>query len=385
MTRRNTGGVQQRGDSYRISYYADGRRQFETFADRETAERELARRIADKAAGIPVSSRPNTVLFGELAVDVLNDYRVNKRKSIDDIDDRFRLHIIPIFGNRKAAAITTAQLNAYIVRRQSEVSRGKVPATGTINRELEAIRHTFKLAMQHGKLMHMPHVPHLRESNTRTGFFTEEEVLRLCSHLKPMLAAFVRFAFLTGWRKSEISNLRWSNVDFAAGEIRLDPGSTKNGEGRVFPMSADLRNLLTAASGAFTAPENSGYRGSRVMRRTVAALTPYVFAINGRPILEFRKSWLTACHKAKLPCVLNIDGKPIKAIRIFHDLRRSAIRNFIKAGMSEAAAMRLSGHKTRSVFDRYNVVSEADLREAVRKMDGAKNGAIQSLDTALDQ
>jgi integrase len=263
----------------------------------------------------------------------------------------------------------------------------------------------------------------LREDNVRQGFFTRAEVLRLCKHLAAPLNSFVMFAFLTGWRLSEIRGLLWRNVDFKTNEIRLEPGTTKSGEGRTFPMSEELRKLLwrlwTAATRKKTtgaavtdspvpapaldvdvriepakppalAGEGEAGRRSRVRRQNVATITaPHVFVIDGLPIGEFRKSWATACHKAGLPCIVHLKkdgtgnailakqrdgkGKPlidrIVPLRIFHDLRRSAVRELVRThGLSEREAMMLTGHKTRSVFDRYSVVSQADLEGIRRKL-----------------
>lgn len=340
--RKKTGSIQDRGTSFRISYYdVNSVRQFESFKTEDEAQRELARRLAEVAAGVPVSSKPNTVLFGELLVDVVNDYTINKYKSLDDLEARIRLHIEPVFGRRKAAQITTSQLNAYIVQRQKEGA-----STGTINRELEAIRHAFILARDGDKILRMPKVPHLKENNTRAGFFTRAEVDRLCSHLPKPYDSFTMFGFLTGWRYSEIQNLLWRNVDFDVGEIRLDVGTTKSGEGRVLPMCDELEALLESIKPDKSFPAAKVFPG----------------------VGDFRKSWLTACHKAGLPCIYSKDGKrPIKAIRLFHDLRRSAAREFMRQGFSEGQIMRMCGWLTRSVFDRYNVVTDTDLRE---KMEG---------------
>jgi integrase len=377
--RKKTGYIQQRGDSFRISWYdTSGVRQFETHPSIDDAQRELAQRIADTSKGIPVSSRPSTILFEELAADVIADYEVNARKSIEDQKARFRLHINPVFGFRKAAQITTAQLNRYIVERRAEEA-----STGTINRELEAIRHAFLLARRHGKILHSPHVPHLKERNTRTGFLTREEVDRLCSHLSKPLNSLVLFGFLTGWRLDEIRNLEWRQVDFEAGEIRLDPGTTKSGEGRVFPMGDELRDVLMKLRPVAKKARTAGKRN--MPEQNVSALTPFVFALAGKKVGEFRKTWKTACHKAGLPCVVEPVKrggkrgavKVVKALRIFHDLRRSAAREFQRQGFTEGQIMRMCGWKTRSVFDRYAIVTDSDIREkmAVLDLKRANSGA----------
>lgn len=367
--RRRTGNIQQRGpNAFRIRYVNnDGIRQSETIVgDREHAERELASRLGDVAKGLPVSSKPHTVLFGELADDVITDYEVNGFRSVDDIEARFRLHIIPVFGRRKASQITTALINKYIVQRQAE---GAKP--GTINRELEAIKHTFKFALKGRKLLHMPHVPKLRENNVRTGFFTREEVERLTQHLKPPLDSLVWFAFLTGWRSEECRGLLWRNVDFERNEIRLDAGTTKNREGRVYAMTDELRSLLKAITKTKVVlnVRIAKADGAGVNPSGVATVTPYVFPGIG----DFRKQWKTACFKAGLPCIIDQKtGKPIKALRTFHDLRRSFAREMDRLGVRQGAIMKLGGWLTDSVFRRYNIVSESDLRDAVETVNRAR-------------
>jgi integrase len=161
------------------------------------------------------------------------------------------------------------------------------------------------------------------------------------------------FAYITGWRiDSEVLPLEWRQVDFAGGEIRLDPGKTKNGEGRTFPMTRDLRELLDQQR---TLTENFQRR-----RRVVC---PHVFHRAGQPIKSFRAAFRTACTEAGCPG------------RVLHDFRRTAVRNLVRAGIPERVAMQMTGHKTRSVFERYNIVSAGDLREAAKRLD-AVTGTI---------
>lgn len=215
----------------------------------------------------------------------------------------------------------------------------------------------FTLAMQAGKLLHRPHIPMLEERNTRKGFFEVEMLHGVLANLPEALRPVIEFAYITGWRiPSEVLTLQWRQVDFKAGEVRLDPETTKNRDGRVFPMTDELRALLQAR---FVEHQRL---------RLAGQLVPWVFfrmtatkrggPKEPRQIRAFAKAWAAACRRAGCPG------------RIPHDLRRTAVRNMIRRQVPERVAMALAGHKTRSVFDRYNVVSSGDLRTAAAQLHG---------------
>jgi integrase len=161
------------------------------------------------------------------------------------------------------------------------------------------------------------------------------------------LRPVVTFAYYTGWRKREILSLKWNQVDLAAKAVRLDPGTTKNREGRTIALDGELLEVIQGQWERRKVAEIPG--------QSPTLLCPYVFHREGKPIRDFRGAWETACGEAKLTG------------RLFHDFRRTAVRNMVRAGVPERVAMMVSGHKTRSVFDRYNIVSEEDLKEAARK------------------
>jgi integrase len=185
----------------------------------------------------------------------------------------------------------------------------------------------------------------LREPPARRGFFEQAEYERLLAKLPSYLRAPITFAFWTGWRiRSEIFSLTWNQVDLEEGAVRLWAGSTKNSEGRVIGLPEELRALL-----------------KRLWSEHVAQWPGclLVFHREGLPIRAFRDAWRGACKEAGL------EG------RIPHDFRRTAARNMVRAGITERVVMQLLGHKTRSMLDRYNIVNEADLREAAKRLDAA--------------
>lgn len=210
----------------------------------------------------------------------------------------------------------------------------KPVSNAEINRELTILKRMFSLAIQADKLYRKPHVPLLKEDNVRRGFFDDEQVASVINHLPDPLSDVIRFAYITGWRiPSEVLTLEWRQVDFTAGQVRLDPGSTKNYEGRVFQMTHELRQLLQRRQDAVDELKRTrGLIIRHVFYRMVAdtrggAKTP-------RPVTAFNKAWAAACLKAGCPG------------RIPHDLRRSAVRNLVRAGIPERVAMQMTGHKT---------------------------------------
>ncbi len=182
----------------------------------------------------------------------------------------------------------------------------------------------------------------LKESNIRKGFFEHSEFIALGNALPPYLKSFVTFAYKIGWRISEISSITWAQVDRTQGIVRLEVGETKNDEGRTVYLDNELKEIFD-------------YQWER--RKQNADLSPYVFQnkLGTGPIKDVRGSWCTALKKAGLKR------------RIFHDFRRTAVRNMVRSGIPERVAMMISGHKTRSVFDRHNIVNQTDLKEAAKR------------------
>jgi integrase len=105
----------------------------------------------------------------------------------------------------------------------------------------------FRLAVDAGKLMTRPKITLLVEDNARPGFFERDQFNAVLRHLPEELRPVVQFAYITGWRaKSEVIKLEWRQIDLKAGEIRLEPDTTKNKAGRTFPFTDELRIPLEA-------------------------------------------------------------------------------------------------------------------------------------------
>jgi integrase len=375
------GELRQRGRIWWIRYSRNGKRHEESSrsATKGVAIALLKSREGDGAGG-RITPKVSRFRFEQAAEDMLNDYRTNGKRSTDDVAGKIALHLQPYFGGRRMTTINTADIRAYVAKRQGdteiihraytitlkdktvrEVPERRRPIVGVsnaqINRELMILKRIFSLAIQAEKLLHKPHIPLLREDNTRTGFFEREHFDSVRGHLPAALGPVVEFAFITGWRiTSEILPLQWRQIDFAAGEIRLDAGTTKNREGRVFPMTDDLRALLEAQ------------HAEHLLLKKAGKIEPWVFfrmvakgrggELQPKQIRRFDKAWKVACVAAGCPG------------RIPHDFRRTAIRNMVRRGVPERVAMQLAGHKTRSVFERYNIVSDGDLRRAAVQLRG---------------
>ena len=350
------GSVYMRGRVYWIKYYRHGKPYRESSkSDKITrAQKFLRKREGEIAEGKLPGIYFDKVTFNELAEDFLTDYRINGKDTLSKAERSVK-YLKEFFGDMKATEVTTDKVKTYIEKRMEDQM-----SNASINRELAALKRMFHLGARctPPRVNLIPYIPMLKENNVRKGFFEHDQYLALKMSLPDYLRPVVCFGYHSGWRKEEILELTWDRVDLREGLVRLDPGETKNEEGRTFYLNEELTTELKAL----------------FSRRRLDC--PYVFQRDGNRIKDFRGAWDKACIELGLFEVVRDDqGNETKTpTRIFHDLRRSAIRDMVRSGVSERVAMKISGHKTRSVFDRYNIVSDQDLREAARKKQAYHDG-----------
>ena len=307
---------------------------------RQVAAALLKKRIGEITQG-RIGPQLERTTFEDLATIIKIDYDVNARRSKSRMLTSLKA-LRAHFGMYLAKDLSFDRLNRFIQQRLKE---GMSPASVRI--DLSILRRAFRLAERAGKAV-CPPFPTIQVNNVRSGFFEENEFRLLLQQLPEELRSLVTFAYYTGWRiRSEVMPLRWQQVDLHAGVVRLEPGTTKNDEGRQFPFGKlqELDEIMWLQR----------HRTNEVLVRT-GQMVPWVFHRNGVPIRDFTKAWRIACKAAGL------------AGRIPHDFRRTAVRNLERAGVSRSAAMKLTGHKTESVYRRYAIVSEADLSEGVQKL-----------------
>jgi integrase len=312
--------------------------------DFQEAKRKLKEREAAVTRNEVIMPKANRATFAGLARDLRQHFEQNGRR-LDTLEARLG-HLEPFFGHRRAADLIPADLEAYKAHRLAETP---TPAKGTINRELAVLGRAFVLGRRLGKLTVALDVAGHRfaEAPARSGFFEREHhdgvVRGLPDYAQPVAIA----GYETGWRINELLSREWRHVDLEAGMMRLDPGETKNGDGRTVPLAGELLAVLRAQRARVRALE-------KALGRIVPHVFPYFSGrLRGRRVGDFGKAWATACKAAGAPG------------RIFHDYRRTAVRNLTRATVPTEVAMKLTGHRTRDVFGRYNIVTEADLLEAV--------------------
>ena len=174
------------------------------------------------------------------------------------------------------------------------------------------------------------------ENNIRKGFLEDGPYHKMIAQSPELwFRSIVDCGRTYGWRISELLNMQVNQIDLVQRVFRLEPGTTKNGEGREVVMTDAIFKLLSACVHDKSADD-------------------YVFTrANGKRVRDFRKKWESACEVAGVPGLL------------FHDLRRTAARNLRRAGVPETVIMKIGGWRTRSVFERYAIVSRNDIADAM--------------------
>ena len=280
--------------------------------------------------------------FDTMAQTYLEDYVLQRYRTLNTARPRVE-HLRDFLGGWPVETITADAVRQYQLFRRKQGAEA-----ATINRETSALSRMFQLAIRRGQLERMPLFPgRLEENPPRDGFFEHAEYLQVRAHAPASYQDVLDFAYYSGWRRNEILHLTWDDVDLAGGVVRLTPQRSKTKIGRVLPISAPLRQVLERR------------------RRRHTTRDPRVFRRDGVPVRVWRTALRDACRKAQVPH------------RLLHDCRRTAARNLIRAGVPERIAMLLTGHKTRAVFDRYNIVNEQELLTAGERLAAyvAKSGS----------
>ena len=370
---RGEGRIFNRGDIPWIAYCFRGKERRESAAEAvRAAEEKLKRKLEDNerravaqkllekrlrkvvndAEGIKafVGPQQSRVTVGELLDDLKSDLKLRKVRSIEGILSHLK-RVRQAFGDRRAIDVETATVDRYI---ESHLSEEDPPAHATVNRETGLLAQALKLGVERQRISAAPKIRKLSEKgNARQGFFEQAEFDKVIKELPDYLKGFARFGYYSGWRRGEIRSLEWSDVDMLGKVVRLRPEHSKNSEGRVLSLAGELWNVIVRqwALREFKKPDRS------------EGVSAYVFHRKGEFVGDIRVSWRAPCRAAK------VEGK------LFHDSRRTAVRNMVRAGVPERLSIAISAHKTRSMFDRYNVVSEDDLRKAVERTQNCLSAA----------
>jgi integrase len=331
-----------------VKYYQNGRpvRESTGTAKAKEADQFLKKREGAVATGQPILPRADRIRYEEGAADLRRHYEATGERDLAEYDRRVA-HLTRAFAGRRIAQLGQVDVDAYVLRR-----RGEGVVGSTIRRELGTLTKLLRLAYQNGKLLRLPILRKPKEGPPREGFFERDQYEAVRRRLPEDLQVAVTLAYTYGWRmQSEVLVLERRQLDLEAGTVRLDPGSTKNDEGRIIYLTPECKVLLAAQVARVDVLQ-------RRLGRIVPALFPHLGQGTraGTPRGDFRKTWATACKAAGVP------GKHR------HDFRRTAVRNMVNAGVPERVAMKVTGHKTRAVFDRYHIVSPADLQDVARRL-----------------
>jgi integrase len=333
---------------------------------KEEAKTILRRLMGDTERGITPENELRKVRYADLRAALIQNYVERGNKSLQTmadgtetiwglkaLDEHFGYKAKNGEPEQPGVPVTQITTDAARAFARKRIEEGV--SNDTINGSLRMLRRMLILAHEDNKIQVVPKIRLLKGNPARKGFLAKEQFESLLSDLPINLKPLVTFLYYCGVRKGEAAQIQWNQVDLDAALIRLEEDQTKNSEARTVPLPDVLVEML----------------------RQVEPKEGAVFDTT-----NLRKEWCKACAAAGLGKLTKVEGKadPVYTGLIVHDLRRSAIKNLMKAGVNEKVAMKISGHKTRDVFDRYHIVGTEDVVEAMRRVqkNGEKNGESSS-------
>ncbi len=345
-----------RGNIAWIGYYLRGKqfRESADTTDEKQAKKFLAKRMREVGCDLEgvrtfVTPQNARLTITDLVAALRAKLKLDGQLSPQNTSELKKLDAD--LGYFRAAQLTAEKIDAY---KQEKLAEKYAPAT--VNRTLVFLLRCYSLAIERGHLVSKPRIELLPVSNARQGFFEDAGFRKLYACLPQDLKDLALFAFLTAWRKSEVSCLRWKYLE--SGVLRIPAEATKTGVARSVVVAGELAEVIERrkAARSFKKPDET------------TAVSEFIFHRAGERIIEFRKAWATACKKAGC------------AGRLFHDLRRSGVRNMIRSGVAQNIAMKISGHATTAMFRRYDICNEEHLKAAVESV--TKYNADQSAKAA---
>ena len=342
---RGNGAVRKKAGRWYMRYCWDGKRYEEgTNAQSKSEANTILREKLKNLEKGQTTVAANKIRLSDLYEILKKNYRINKRH-LEDLPKRWN-HLQPAFGQDFIKTITSQRMQTYIENRLNQHA-----APATVQREIACLRRMFRLGFEMGLVPFLPHFPSITVDNVREGFFEWKEFVRIRAELPDYLKPLATLAYWGGFRAGELKKLQWCHVDLNSGAVKLPAWMTKT----KFPRTVFLPDE------ALSTLRDWHQKTIDFMKKTHRTIQ-YVFHREGNPIKDFRGAWKTACKRAGYPN------------RLFHDFRRTSIRNNVRLGIDPKVCMAISGHRTRAVFDRYNIVSEEVLQNAAKRLSKGRNG-----------
>jgi len=341
---RGDGRVFLRGRIYWIEYSWRGKayRESAETTDETTARKLLKQRLKDVEKPNFVGPKENRSTLDNMLEVIKASYARKKNRSFASVEDRFR-HLKRHFEFHRVVDITAKRIGEYQLERLKEGA-----ARASVNREVAYLRHGFRLMFQQQMISLVPPITLLGGENVREGFLNIPDFEAAAAEIENEdTRDIVRFLYYSAWRAGEARNLEWSKLDLHDWVIRLPRKSSKNKKPRTLVLVGDLREIIER----------------RLEKRLPDC--PFVFHRNGKQVKSFRKAFKSACKEVGLEGIIP------------HDMRRSGVRNLRRSGNDEHDCMEISGHETRAIFDRYDIVDEDDQRRALERQQEYKRQQME--------
>jgi len=343
------GRIFLRGSTYWIAYYHRGNeiRESANTSNEKAAKNLLKQRLKERERPNFIGPKEERWTLDDVENKIKAAYIQENNRSFETVEHCFK-HLKRLFPYYRVVDITSAEIEKYQTKRLDEGA-----ARSTINLECGYLRHGLRLMHAAKEISEIPSITKLEGETVREGFIKSPDFESLLANIENSdTRDLIEFLYNSAWRSGEGKTLEWREVDVHSWMIKLLPAKSKNKKARLLPVIGALRDIIER-------------------RMAVRLLScPFVFHRNGKPIRSIRRAFKSAAIAAGLGNMVADErtGKEKYVGVTPHDMRRSAVRNFRKAGLSESDGMALSGHLTNSIYKRYNIIDEDDLRESMAKV-----------------